>query len=293
MSTQPLTLVVVGLGLIGTSVALAARRRWPSLRIAGVDHPEKLLNHIVAGVCDLASPDLSVVTDADVIILATPVATILNTVTDIVRLRSARTLVTDVGSTKRAIVAAFRKAGCETFVGGHPIAGGEIGGALAARADLFDGRPWLLIGTGDTPLDARAEALIRDLGALPVWTDAETHDRVMAAVSHLPQVVASALMVTAADAAGAGGLSWAGSGLRDTTRLAGSASSLWESVLATNSDELQPLLLRLSEELRLMADHLAEPTAVRRLFDAANLSRGALEASRSDAIDKPKVTDVT
>jgi prephenate dehydrogenase len=272
-----MSLAIVGLGLIGTSVALAARRRWPNIRILGVDRPEALLHPTIVHVCDLASPDPAVAREADVVVLAAPVDVILALMPAIARVARADALVMDVGSTKRAIVAAAQALGVSRFVGGHPMAGAEVSGPGAARSDLFDARPWFLVPASDAPDRSRADAFVESLGAVPVWTDAASHDRLMAAVSHLPQVVASALMVTTGNATGDEGLRWAGAGLRDTTRLAASTAPLWESVLASNHDELQPLLLRLADELRAIAYQLANPNAVREVFDAANRYRTRLD----------------
>ena len=124
----------------------------------------------------------------------------------------------------------------------------------------------------------RAREFVERLGATPVVfdDDGSEHDRVMAAVSHLPQVVASALMAVVGDAAGESGLRWAGSGLRDSTRLADSSASMWESIFASNQAELRPLLLTMADALRGMADHLDDPATVRRLFEVAHRHRRQL-----------------
>lgn len=272
-----MTIAVIGLGLIGTSVALAARRRWLDCRLVGVDLPEHLLHPTVTAVCDLASADLTAVAGADIIVLATPVDAIQAALPIVARLLGPGTLVTDVGSAKRTIVRAAQNAGVASFVGGHPMAGSERHGPDAARADVFDGRQWFLVEGGEPSVMRRAEAFVTGLGAVPVWTDAETHDRVVAAVSHLPQVVASALMTVAADASGDAGLRWAGSGLRDTTRLAGSSGPLWSAVLAANADEVGPLLRRMGDELHRIADDLGDTSAMARLFARANRLRARLD----------------
>ena len=222
---------------------------------------------------------LQAAADADLIVLATPVDVIL----DLLRnhadiLRAAVTV--DTGSTKRDIVAAARGAGLERFVGGHPMAGGATSGPSGARADLFAGRPWFLVtaGASHEALE-RTRTFVAALGARPIVLDDDgaEHDRVMAAVSHLPQLVSSALMIAVAEAAGER-LSWAGSGLRDTTRLAGSSASMWESVLATNTAELRPLLIELSGQLRQLADELNDRQQIRDMFEKANRYRGLLSS---------------
>ncbi|MGH9175262.1 MAG: prephenate dehydrogenase, partial [Vicinamibacterales bacterium] len=259
-------------GLIGTSVALAARRAWPAVAIAQFD----------------CGDSLEAAADADVIVLATPVDVIIDILT-----RDARwfgeALVLDTGSTKRAILAVARNTGLQHFVGGHPMAGAASSGSRDARTDLFDGKPWFLIPADPASLKvSRAEAFVAALGATPVVMsgDGTDHDQVMAAVSHLPQVVASVLMRVVGQTMGQGGLQWAGGGLRDTTRLASSPSSIWESVLATNATELRPLLLELADEIIEVAHGLDDPDTVRRLFDAANHHRGRLTSAQYNSVDE-------
>lgn len=267
----PRVLSVVGLGLIGASIVLAARQRWPGLRIIGVDRPDVLALPAIAAACDLTSSELGAVSEADAIVLAPPVDVILRILPELRGLVRPDAIVTDVGSTKKAIVDAAARAGLDGFIGGHPMAGGERSGPAAARADLFSARPWFMVAPESAPAHARdrIDALVRALGANPVWTDAVTHDRAMAAVSHLPQVIASALMNVAGEALDNSQLSWAGNGLRDSTRLAASSSSVWQSILASNAEHLRPLLLELSNRLRDAADHLTDRDATIAWLDAA------------------------
>ena len=255
-------LAIIGPGLIGKSVSLAARRADAATYISEIDRGQSL----------------EAARGADLIVLATPVDVILDIVerhADILRSSSA---VFDTGSTKRAIVAAARKAGLDSFVGGHPMAGAASSGPAAARADLFDDRPFFLVphGASNAALGA-VKAFVSGLGARVVLMtdDGAEHDRAMAAVSHLPQVVAAALMVIAAEAA-PDRLSWAGSGLRDTTRLADSSAAVWQSILDTNADELKPLLRQVAERLNAVADHLGDGRAAGDLLDAANRARALL-----------------
>ncbi len=190
-------------------------------------------------------------------------------------------LVIDTGSTKRAVIGAAHAAGLSRFVGGHPMAGSEQRGPDAARADLFDARPWFLIG--DRAQTAAAGGFVQQLGATPVFMhdDGTEHDRLMAAVSHLPQVVATALMSRVGEQVGRDGLNHAGTGLRDMTRLAASEASVWESVLATNADALAPLLRDLATDLQQIAGQLDDASATRRLFGIANLYRRELTGRSS------------
>jgi prephenate dehydrogenase len=268
-----MTIAIVGPGLIGHSIALALQHQAAAAE-AGTAAPPAATPTII----EIDRGDsIERVRGASIVILATPVDVILRILhVHGHLLRDA--IVTDTGSTKRAIVAAARAAGLRAFVGGHPLAGGERGGRQHARADLFHQRPWFLVPDG-APAEAVSEvsALVTRVGARPVLCsdDGAEHDHVMAAVSHLPQVVASALIKIAGDAAG-DNLTWAGAGLRDTTRLAASPADVWESILATNADATRPLLYLLADELRQVADGLEGGSAVRALFEKANHYRALL-----------------
>jgi prephenate dehydrogenase len=253
---------IIGPGLIGHSVALAARRAAPDTHIIEIDRGESL----------------NAARDADVIVLAAPVNVILELIEHHTHiLRTATTM--DTGSTKRAIVQAARQAGLDRFVGGHPMAGVAASGPSAARSDLFEDQKWFLVPYGAAP-DAVSEAqtFVERLGAQPVVLedDGTEHDEVMAAVSHLPQAVASVLMTVAAMSAGER-LSWAGRGLLDTTRLAASDGALWQSIFSSNADELRPLLREMSARLTRLADELDDAAAVRDLFATASRTRATLE----------------
>ncbi len=252
-------LAIVGPGLIGTSVALAARRRWPDLQIRTIDKGEPL----------------SAIGNALVVVLAAPVGTILDIIPKLPPVIAPQALVIDTGSTKHAIMTAAGAAKILNFVGGHPMAGGTS--VADARPDLFDGRPWFLTNPESPEAVRRAARLVEALGATAVVLSdhGEEHDRLMAAVSHLPQVTATMLMAIVARAVGADNLHWAGGGLRDTTRLASSPAATWQSVLASNSHELKPLIKYLASELAAFADRLEDPEAVRELFDEANRAKGA------------------
>jgi prephenate dehydrogenase len=248
-------LAIVGPGLIGTSVGLAAKRRWPELDIRTIDKGEPLEK----------------IDDAVVVILAAPVDAILAMLPSLARVLSKQALVIDTGSTKRAIMIAAAMAGLRQFVGGHPMAGGTVSGPAGARADLFDGRTWFLTNPDAPDAVRRAVKFVEALGAKPVilGDHGEEHDRLMAALSHLPQITASMLMAVVARVAGENSLQWAGNGLRDTTRLAASRHEMWQGILATNREELKPLLKYFASELSSFADRLEDPDAVRALFEEA------------------------
>lgn len=252
-------LAIVGPGLIGTSVALAARRRWPELHVRTIDKGQPL----------------SDIGNALVIVLAAPVGAILNIIPSLPLVIAPEALVIDTGSIKHAIMTAAAAAKIQHFVGGHPMAGGTS--VADARPDLFDGRPWFLTNPDAPDAVRQASRLVEALGARPVVLSdhGEEHDRLMAAVSQLPQVTSTVLMAIVARAAGADNLQWAGSGLRDTTRLASSTADVWQSVLSTNRHELKPLMKDLASEITSLADRLEDPEAVRAMFDEANRAKSA------------------
>jgi prephenate dehydrogenase len=263
---------VVGLGLIGGSIALAVRERWPAMRISGVDRKAVLAHALGSGAIDRGLESAADACEADLIVLAAPVRQNLKLLGEVAQRLPATTVVTDVGSTKRGIVDAAAALACTSFVGGHPIGGAEQGGFGFARPDLFRHRPWIFTPSANTPAPAmeRLFEFARGVGARPSTMRADDHDRVMAFVSHLPQLTASALMDVIGSSAGENALRLAGRGLVDTTRLASSPAETWRDVCATNDDAigqaLDVLIARLSE---LRADLRGGDTVNRVFADAA------------------------
>jgi prephenate dehydrogenase len=270
---------IVGLGLIGGSIALAARKTWPTSLVIGVDNKDVLETAMRLHAIDVAADDLVVLAEADLVILAAPVRqniALLAELDDNVRQPA---VVTDTGSTKRAIVEAARALPPRfTFVGGHPLGGAAVSGLKHARTDLFEKRPWLFTPTGDEAGAAveKLFAFTRALGGVPSIVNVVEHDRLLAFLSHLPQLTASALMHVVGEAVGAEGLALAGRGLVDTTRLAASPAEIWKDIAATNTDlvgasldTLIPLLQDLRRDLP-SGDRLAD------VFDEANHWRQSL-----------------
>lgn len=268
---------IVGVGLIGGSVARAARAAQPSASIVGLDVDAVAEAATAAGVIDRAV-GLEELAACDLIVLAAPVSSNLAWLDRLAAVGS-RALVTDVGGTKRQMNAKASALGAAlAFVGGHPMAGSERSGFDAAAASLFQDRKWFVIPTTHFRAEdvARLDAWIRTLGAVPTVVDAETHDRVMATVSALPQVTASVLMAVVADRVDTTGLAMSGPGLRDTTRLAGSAATWMTDGLAHNSREVADAIDALITELRNVRDQLDTPERVASLFRRAQDCRKAL-----------------
>jgi prephenate dehydrogenase len=247
---------IVGLGLIGGSIALAARRIWPTSLVIAVDRKDVLETAMRLHAIDVAADDLFVLAEADLVVLAAPVRQNLLLLDQLAEYVTQPAVVTDTGSTKRAMVDAARRLPSRfTFVGGHPLGGAAASGLEHARPNLFDGRPWLFTPSSEAGGDAldKLLAFTRALGAIPRVLGAAAHDRLLAFLSHLPQLTASALMQVVGDAVGEDGLSLAGRGLVDTTRLASSPPDIWQDVTATNGDEIAVALdtfIALLQELR-------------------------------------------
>jgi prephenate dehydrogenase len=277
-------IAIVGLGLIGGSIALAVRERWSSALITAVVRPPVLAHASSSGAIDRAAASVADIGSADLVILAAPVQQNVQLLAQAVPVMPAGTVISDVGGTKRDIVAAAAAlpSGAPAFVGGHPIGGAERGGFGFARPDLFRGRPWIFT-PGAASSAATVEKLFQftqGLGARPMTMEAGEHDRLMAFVSHLPQLAASALMDVVGHAAAADGLRLAGRGLADSTRLASSPATVWRDVCASNADvigvALDALIARLSE---LRAD-LERGDAVEAIFDEAGRWRAELMKGR-------------
>lgn len=273
-------LAIVGLGLLGGSIALAARQRWPRALVIGVDRGDVLEQAVTRHAVDVAAEDLMIVSEAELVILAAPVRANLEVLAALPESVRGEAVVTDVGSTKRAVVEAARQLPPRlTFVGGHPLAGAARGGLEHARPDLFDKRPWLFTPDGDRGADAleRLMRFAQALGAEPkVLPSPGVHDHLVAFLSHLPQLTASALMSVVGEGAGEEGLALAGRGLVDTTRLASSPATVWRDICATNEDEIGPALDALIAVLSTLRADLSSGESLDRVFEAAGRWREKL-----------------
>ncbi|MPY87235.1 MAG: prephenate dehydrogenase/arogenate dehydrogenase family protein [Luteitalea sp.] len=276
-------LAIVGFGLIGGSLGLAVRRAWPECEVVAIERTDAPEMAAAREAGFEVADDLIAVSGADVTVLAAPVAQNISLLEPLVSHLRADAVVTDVGSTKRAILAhAQALSRPYAFVGGHPLAGDAPGGFDRARTDLFAGKPWLLTPLPDetqSPAVARIAALVAGIDAYPRMVDAEEHDRLMAHVSHLPQLVASALMHTIGTAlGGAHDLALSGTGLLDTTRLAASPASVWLDILQTNADEIGRAVEVFVRAVTAAHPGNADVTDLRALLESGNYWRAALEA---------------
>jgi prephenate dehydrogenase len=242
---------IVGLGLIGGSLARALTRA--GYRVLGVDRPAVRRRARTQGAVaqTVATPE-GAATRADVVVLAAPPRANLVLLRRLAGSASPGLVITDVGSVKGPICALARRLGLRGFVGGHPVAGTEGRGFAAASADLFRGRPWALIPLPQgTRALSRVRALVRAVGARPVTVSARDHDRALAFLSHLPQVVSFALLdAVRHDPVAARHLRLAGPGFRDMTRLARSPRPLWREILGQNRAEVARALRALRSAAR-------------------------------------------
>jgi prephenate dehydrogenase len=275
---------IVGLGLIGGSIALAARQIWPSSLVIAVDNKDVLETAMRLHAIDVAADDLIVLAEADLVILAAPVRQNLSLLSALDENVRQPAVITDTGSTKRAIVEAARRLPPRfTFIGGHPLGGAAAAGLEHARPDLFKGRPWLFTPVSDASGEAldKLLAFVGALGAIPRSVSVAGHDRLLAFLSHLPQLTASALMQVVGEAVEEDGLNLAGRGLMDTTRLASSPPEIWRDIAATNADEIGEALDALIGVLTEIRTDLEEGDRLSDVFERANRWRSVLSKDRN------------
>ncbi|MGI9098124.1 MAG: prephenate dehydrogenase/arogenate dehydrogenase family protein [Solirubrobacteraceae bacterium] len=240
---------LLGVGLIGGSVGMAARHRLGAHVVGCNRSPAALAIALERGAIDEAVDDVADIGTADIAIAGVAVDALQDAVRELCDALPAA-VVTDVGSTKGALVGAVDR---ENFIGGHPLAGAEATGVAHAREDLFEGATWYLTPRDETPgvLYERLAHFVAGLGAVPTAIAPDDHDRLMAAVSHLPHVVANLLVAQATEALGGETLPATGPSFRDATRVAGSNPALWAQIYAANSSalgtQIDDLVRRLGE----------------------------------------------
>jgi prephenate dehydrogenase len=243
---------IVGLGLVGGSLARALTAA--GYRVIGHDRPRVVRQALASGAIAVAARSVPLaVADADIVVLAASPRTNRRLLPQVARAAPPGATVTDVGSVKRGICGDARRRGLTRFVGGHPMAGREASGFAASKPDLFRDRRWILTpDAGTAPASVRAmRTLVRAVGAQPVVMSAVEHDRVVAFLSHVPQLAAWALFGAAkADRVTAAHMDVAGPAFRDMTRLARSPKPLWREILRENKTEVVAALRSLVAQLR-------------------------------------------
>ena len=280
-------ITVVGLGLIGGSFALAARRAGLAERITGWDSPDVVDQACALGVID--SPEESFESggcQSDLIYLAAPVGAIVSILEHGEKLFRNGSIVTDAGSTKRRICSAAESIPSSVqFVGGHPMAGSHNTGLAHADGGLFEDAPYALVHV-ESGRDSRDAALMMEevvlaLGAKPVQVSAEEHDRIVARVSHTPQLLATSLARSVSGAMSQEDFRLTGSGFAETIRLAGSSWSVWEDICKSNSVEITLALDELISEIREMRNNIGSGDfeSVGQAFNEANQLSSLLPGS--------------
>jgi len=270
-------------GLIGGSVALALKKAGSAAQIIGVGRStESLQSALDLGVIDVACSDISqAMLNADIVLIAAPVAQTASILTAIKPALAANTVVTDAGSTKSDVLACAQEILGEQFsqfVGGHPIAGAEKSGVIAATTDLYRNKNVVLTPTEATNADAvqRVRELWQHCGANVTEMPAATHDSIFAAVSHLPHLLAFALVDDIASRQNAEQLfGFAASGFRDFTRIAGSHPEMWRDISLANRTALLNEITAYQDELSRLKQmlELSDGDALHALFDRASIAR--------------------
>ena len=249
---------IVGAGLLGASIGLALRARGVDVILSDIS-PSTVTLAVDYGAGRVPAEG----DNPELIVVCVPPDVVATTVAaELAAYPNA--LVTDVASIKLAPLNELRALGVDLsrYIGSHPMAGRERGGAVSARADLFVGRPWVIAGHNDITYRRAApvEDLALDLGAIPIEMDVAEHDASVALVSHVPQVVSSLLAARLRDAPDTA-VSLAGQGLRDTTRIASSEPGLWVQILAANADQVVGVLGELRDDLDRVIQALGNPSA--------------------------------
>jgi prephenate dehydrogenase len=295
-------IAVVGVGLIGGSIALAARERLQA-RVVGFDPDDAVGAAALArgAVEEMAPSVAAAVAGAELVFVAAPVSALGAALDSVLEAAGPDCAVTDVGSTKRAVVADRND---PRFIGGHPLAGAETSGVQHARADLFDGATWYLTPGAATSgvLYERLHRALAGIGAQPAAIDPDLHDRVMASVSHLPHVFANVLVAQAARALGDGAdVPATGPSFRDATRVAGASATIWPDIYISNRDAIVALIDEAQARLAAVRDALAraDRAAIERWNDEARRDRdallgaglvgGAVHELRAAVVDRPGV----
>jgi prephenate dehydrogenase len=271
-------IAIVGVGLIGGSIGLAARERLGAEVVGWSRSAATRARAVELGALDRAAGSLAeAVADAEAVFVCAPVGVLPDALRDALAAAPEDCVVTDVGSTKRSVVEAISD---PRFVGGHPLAGAETAGVEHARADLFADATWYLTpAPGATGvLFERLHRLLRGLGARPQTIDAASHDTLLAAVSHLPHVFANVLVAQAASALAEETLPATGPSFRDATRVAGASSAIWTDIYLANRDALGAQLDDAIARLRAVRELLdgGDPDAVTAWNDAARDDRRRL-----------------
>ncbi|MCL4472727.1 MAG: prephenate dehydrogenase/arogenate dehydrogenase family protein [Actinobacteria bacterium] len=302
------SIAIIGVGLMGGSLGLAAQERLEVARVTGYSRTERTLQRALelGAITDEAGSIEEAAAGADIIFVATPVRSILESARRALAASKPGSIVTDMGSTKSSLMAALTAAEEKRFIGGHPVCGSETAGVGNSREDLFDNATWFLTsGRGVDPSNyERLHGFIARIGAIPTAIDPDAHDRIMALVSHLPHVLANSAMnqVGGVNLDGREALLSAGPSFRDLTRIAGSNPRVWTDIFMENSRWLVEALKEHRESIdsitaavesgdeAALAAMINEAAANRdRMLEAENLAPSDLFVVKVPVFDKPGV----
>ena len=279
-------ITIIGVGLIGGSLGLALKEKNPNFKIVGIDKQEIIEKAITRGAIDEGTVNLKEgIKEADIVIIATPVKTILNILTQINPFLKKGCLVTDTGSTKQQIVQKANKVLSKDifFIGGHPMAGSEKYGIESADPHLFHNKTYILTPTHKNNLTAleKISLLIKMIGAKKLILDPLEHDRIVSAVSHLPQIIAVSLINAIGELALRGNnnnyFKAAGEGFKDMTRIASSPYKMWEDICDTNQENILDMIQEFINYLGVIEDKLKNnPNSLKKEFQKARKLREPL-----------------
>jgi prephenate dehydrogenase len=279
-------ITILGTGLIGASVGLALRARGFPGEIAGWDRDPRQSEaaHARGAISTVAGDPIADALRSDLVLLSGPVLSILDWMDQLAPRLSPGQLVTDVGSVKLAIVerarTLFGGQGQAGFLPGHPMAGKEVSGAANAEEELFSNAVWLFTAFPEHPLASEWRAWVERFGCRTIEMEAARHDEVCAWLSHLPQMLSTALSALLAEKFSGSGEPRAlgGRALREMTRLGASPYSMWRDIAHTNAGEIAQALLALEQELAFLRENL-KTAELREEFDRANRFRDGFKSS--------------
>jgi len=277
---------IIGIGLIGGSLGLALKEKNPNFKIVGIDKQEIIEKAIARGAIDEGTVNLEEgIKEADIVIIATPVKTILDLLPKINPFLKKGCLVTDTGSTKGQIVERANKVLSKDvfFIGGHPMAGSEKCGIEEANPHLFHNRTYILTPTKKSNLIAidKIFSLIKMINADRLILDPLEHDRIVGAVSHLPQIIAVSLINTIGELALRGNntnyFKAIGEGFKDMTRIASSPYKIWEDICETNQENILKMIQEFRNYLGVIEDKLKnDPSSLKEEFQKASKLRESI-----------------
>jgi prephenate dehydrogenase len=280
--------------MMGGSLALAARSRAGVYEVVGFDSdPQALDDALAKGVItETATSTSEAAAYADLVVVSTPVRSIPSIVEECAAADPRPRLITDMGSTKSVIMRALSDSARSLFIGGHPMCGAADSGVRYARADLFEGADYFLCTTGAAfpKLYAMLQQFLVDLGAHPTHIDPEDHDRILAVISHLPHVLANALMQHAGgfSVGGKRALQWVGASFKDLTRVAGANPPMWRDIFLENREALSESVGAVARLLEDFSSYLAASD-----LDGIALSIETAGAYREEMLELADITPAT